>query len=390
MEVNTVGNTADRPSHSVTSQIEERVREAGISRTPLRIVGRSHWLGAGRPVAADETVSVATLSGVVDYVPGDLTITVRAGTSLAEIANTARKEGQWLPIDPHGTDDGTIGATVATGSSGPLAHGFGTIRDLVLGVEVVTGEAKVIRGGGRVVKNVAGFDMVRLMTGSWGTLGVITELSLRLYALPANTLTMAMEAPTDPRRMTERFVALLAAPIIPYALELVSDELARRIGLPRRPMILIDLGGNTAAVDAQKDAFAGLGTVTEVPRSIWGGLRTRSGPESTVFRISGLPAGLAERWERARRIVQPVEGALMHASIGRGTVRCIVPGAAAEEIVDQLSAPDANDTVIFETLPPPLWPKLSRTAISDRVSQGIRQAFDPIGILNPGILGPTS
>jgi glycolate oxidase FAD binding subunit len=223
MEINARVDAESCRRRHVTSTIQERVGEARSAQTPLRIAGKSSWLNAGRPVAATETISVADHSGVVEYVSSDLTITVRGGTTLSEIARITGDQGQWLPLNPFGSSDGTIGATVATASSGPLAQGFGTIRDLVLGVEVVTGDAKVVRGGGRVVKNVAGFDLVRLMTGAWGTLGVITEVSLRLYALPANRITMAMDAPTDTRRLAQRLRALLDAPIIPFSLELVND-----------------------------------------------------------------------------------------------------------------------------------------------------------------------
>ena len=265
MEVDAGRHAAPVRSAGVTSPIQERVREAHESGTTLRIAGRSNWLGAGRPVAATETVSLAADSGVVDYVPGDLTITVRAGTTLAEIASITRDQGQWLPIDPFGSDDGTIGATVATASSGALSHGFGTIRDLMLGVEFVTGEGKIVRGGGRVVKNVAGFDLVRLITGSWGTLGIITEVSLRLYALPSRRATIAMEAPTDTRRLAERLASLLNGRIMPFAMELVSEDFARSAGLPPRPMILMELGGNAAAVAAQRDVLGKLGAVCRSP-----------------------------------------------------------------------------------------------------------------------------
>ncbi len=131
----------------MTAAVQERIREAAAAKKSLRIAGRSNWLDAGRPVSATDTISLAQLTGVVDYIPGDLTITVRAGTSLAELAKVTAEQNQWLPLNPFGSNDGTIGATVSTASFGPFAHGFGTIRDLILGVEVVTGEAKVIRGG---------------------------------------------------------------------------------------------------------------------------------------------------------------------------------------------------------------------------------------------------
>jgi glycolate oxidase FAD binding subunit len=374
----------------MTSTIQELVREAGAAQKPLRIAGKSSWLNAGRPVAAAETISVADHCGVVDYVSSDLTITVRGGTTLSEIARVTGEQGQWLPLDPFGSAEGTIGATVATSSFGPLAHGFGTIRDLVLGVEIVTGEAKVVRGGGRVVKNVAGFDLSRLVTGSWGTLGVITEVSLRLYALPAHRMTIAMDAPTDARRLAQRLRSLLDAPIIPFSLELVNEQLARRLGLPARPTILVEFGGNAAALSAQRDTLGTIGGATEIPTDVWERMRSTAGAAGTVVRISGLPAGLADRWDRAHAIVGDSEAAMMHASIGRGTVRCILSGEMPTSMVDRLSTAHADDTLIFENLPAQLWASLAPTATADRVSQSIKRAFDPFGILNPGILGATN
>ena len=368
--------------------IQERLREAAAHSTPVRIAGRSTWLGAGRPVAATQTVSLADHRGVVDYVPNDLTITVRGGTSLADLSRVTGDEGQWLPVNPFGSDEGSIGATVATASSGPFAHGFGTIRDLVLGVEVVTGEGKIIRGGGRVVKNVAGFDLVRLMTGSWGTLGAISELTLRLYAMPSHRATMAMEAPTDTRRLAERFRALLDAPIIPFALELLNDDLSQRIGLPRRQMILVAFGGNAAAVSAQRDAFAKIGAAIEAPTECWDKLRAAGGGTNIVFRLSGLPTSLSTRWDFAKQILEDCEGALMHASIGRGIVRCVVPAALSSTAIEKLVSAKTNHTLILESAPADLWVRISPSAIADRVSQSVRRAFDPMMILNPGILGP--
>ena len=160
---------------------------------PLRIAGRSAWLDAGRPVRAVKSLSLRDDSGIVGYVPGDLTLTVRAGTPLSEIARATQEHEQWLPLDPYGSSDGTIGATIATGSAGPLASSFGLPRDLLLGLEFVNGRGDVVRAGGKVVKNVAGFDLPKLMVGSLGTLGVIVQVALKVRPLPKATRTLVTE-----------------------------------------------------------------------------------------------------------------------------------------------------------------------------------------------------
>ena len=161
-------------------RVVDAVRAAADAGEGLRIVGGGTWLDAGHPVSATRTLSLADDRGIVAYSPGDLTITVRAGTTLAEIAEALREHGQWLALDPEGGMEVTIGATVATGSYGPAATLYGTVRDQLLGMTVVTGRGEIARPGGRVVKNVAGFDLTRLMTGAWGSLGVITEVTLRV------------------------------------------------------------------------------------------------------------------------------------------------------------------------------------------------------------------
>src|SRR5512141_144040 len=254
-------------------EIQELVLDAMNAATPLRISGRSHWMDAGRPVSATRIASLAAHRGIVDYVPGDLTMTVRAGTTLREIAEAAHAERQWLPLDPFGASDGTIGATIATGSFGPLATGFGRARDLVLGVEFVTGDGKIVRGGGKVVKNVAGFDLVRLVTGSWGTLGLITEATLRLYSLAEQPTTISFGAPDSPTALAQRIRSILATPGLAYAVELIDGRTAGKIGLAQKQQILVKLGGNRAAVAAQRTAMESLGGLREVDAESWNRLR---------------------------------------------------------------------------------------------------------------------
>jgi glycolate oxidase FAD binding subunit len=375
--------------------VHEIVLDAIAAGTPLRIAGRSHWIDAGRPVNATRIASLATHTGVVDYVPGDLTITVRSGTTLREIDDITRANHQWLPLDPFGSPDGTIGATIATGSFGPLAHAFGRSRDLVLGLEFVTGDGKLARGGGKVVKNVAGFDLVRLMTGSWGTLGIITEVTLRLYSLPSPPVTLALGAPDSVTALGQRITAVFDAPGIPFAVELIDADTAVQLGLPDKQQILVKLGGNAAAVAAQRSAIAALGGAREIDPDVWHRLRQMEdsirsdSPDNEppmVLRISTLPQNLPHIWNSARSVVAGIAGSGMHATPSLGIVRCILPSATPMSSVEQLLNWE-NVTVVFERLPSDTWARLSPTVVDDRLSRRLKAAFDPSGVLNPGILG---
>jgi glycolate oxidase FAD binding subunit len=373
--------------------IQDLVLDAIESRTPLRIAGRSHWMDAGRPVDATRIASVASHAGVVDYVPGDLTITVRGGTTLEQIRAVTDAEDQWFPLDPHGSNEGTIGATLATGSFGPLAHGFGRSRDLVLGLEFVAGDGRVVRGGGRVVKNVAGFDLTRLLTGSWGTLGIITEATLRLYSRPHAYQAVAMRMPDGMTRLAERIAAVLDAPVTPFSAELVSPAFAARMDLGGSSFLLIDLGGNAASVTAQRDSLSRLGELIDIPVSPRRLIRMAeeeglADDSPIVFRLSALPARIAEIWTAALAGFADVPEAMIHATPSLGIVRCIVPRSVGAETVRRVIGSVGGVTVIYERLPRDMWPLLSPSVASDRLSQGIMNAFDPHRLLNPGILGP--
>ena len=189
--------TAASPTRTALASpadLRDAVREAIARRRTVRVVSGGSWLDANRPVRADTTLEAGGYEGIVEYEPGDLTLTARAGTTLDEITRATAANGQWLALDPLGDPSrATLGATIATGSYGALAHHFGTPRDMTLGVQFVSGMGDMVRGGGRVVKNVAGFDLTRLVTGSWGTLGVLTEVTVRLRALPAVEATLLIE-----------------------------------------------------------------------------------------------------------------------------------------------------------------------------------------------------
>lgn len=174
------------------------------------------------PERADVVLSLAGLNQVVEYVPADMTVTVQAGMSLAELQELLAPHGQTVPLDPPGARLATVGGLVATGLSGPRRLAYGGVRDLLLGTRVALLDGRVIKTGGRVVKNVAGYDMNKLICGSFGTLGVITEVSLKLRPLPRASQTMQFSFPTREAAL-EAEEAILSSELLPAAVVVLGE-----------------------------------------------------------------------------------------------------------------------------------------------------------------------
>ena len=386
--------TATETAPSSTAEVREQVHDAAAHRRSVRIVGGGSWLDANRPVRADNKLVIRPLAGIVEYEPGDLTLTARAGTTLDEIAHAAAAHGQWLALDPIGDPTrSTLGATIATASSGALAHSFGTPRDMTLGVEFVAGTGDVVRGGGRVVKNVAGFDLTRLLTGSWGSLGVITEATVRLRALLSVQCTLAIETPATADGAERVRATLRGLPFIPASATLLDANLGRRLSLEVHAMaLLVRLGGNDEAVRAQREQLRGLGDAREEEAEVWRRLQTTEPESVCVVRLSALPSRFAATWQYASRLVEGWPDAYCHGDPGRGIVRVVLPVSqehAAGDVADVLAIP-YDGTRVFERLPAHLWASLAPSAMHGRLQRGIKAAFDPHSVLNPGILGEMS
>lgn len=370
-----------------TADVRNAVREAVAQGTSLRIRGGGTWMDAGAPVDGARELSLAGVSGIVDYVPGDLTLTARAGTPLAEIARITGAEGQWLALDPFGEPKGTLGATVATASSGPVAAAFGSPRDAVLGVEVVTGTGAVVRGGGRVVKNVAGFDLCRLFTGSWGTLGVITEVTVRLRALPEGDQTVAVALDTD-AMLGATLARVRDARTAPLATHLLSPDLSASLGLDRRTRIVTRLAGNEDSLASQRSAMEAIGELENIPGTVWRALATIEPEEAAVLRLSRVPSHLADVWQTTQRAAAMVPGTMVHACAVRGVARIIFPAGDRNGLYGALGLlADTPHVVAAERLPREWWPRLRSLRMDTLLNQRVRVAFDPHRLLNPGVLG---
>jgi FAD/FMN-containing dehydrogenase len=258
----------------------------------IRLEGQGTWLPADAP--AELALSTRALDQVVSVSPADLVATVQAGAPLDEVRRRLADQGMWLALDPPGRPDRSIGSILATATAGPLRYGFGSVRDHVLGCAVVTGDGRIVRAGGRVVKNVAGYDVTKLHVGGFGGFGVITEVHLRLRALPRADVTFTALGPRD--RLAAAARAIGAASLSPSALEMFSPALAAEAEW----MLAARLTGTDSAVVGEARRLSATGDVTwqqlraDRSAAFWG-LTARAALAGPItLRLGVLPDGLEE------------------------------------------------------------------------------------------------
>jgi len=205
-------------------ELSELLKLAEDERWRVIPAGAGTWLTVGnRPVSFHLIVSTAQMNRVIEYEPADLTATVEAGCALTAFNRLAAEHRQFIPLDPFGDGDATLGGIVASASSGPLRCAYGTPRDWLIGIRVVHPNGGVTKAGGKVVKNVAGYDLCKLYTGSFGSLAVIAEMSFKLRALPSAEKTLVFYAETaDP--LCSLALRISDSDVQPSAMELVAPS----------------------------------------------------------------------------------------------------------------------------------------------------------------------
>ncbi len=342
------------------AQLRQRVLEAVRTASPLAIEGGGTKNFFGRLTQA-ESFSVAAHRGIVDYEPTELVVTARGGTPISELDAVLEAHGQMLAFDPpcFGAE-ATLGGAIACGFSGPSRPYAGAARDFVLGVRLLNGQGETLSFGGRVMKNVAGYDVSRLMTGAMGTLGVLLEVSLKVLPRPAATATLVFES--SPREAIERMNAWAGKPL-PISGACHHDN-----------RLHLRLSGTPSGVSA---AVSRLGGDRAEDESYWERLREHRlgffAGDRPLWRVSVPPAtppldlpgeslldwGGAQRWLKsdadASTLRGPTEAAGGHATLFRGGDRT---------------------SEVFHSLGPGLL----------GLHRRLKNAFDPHGIFNPGRL----
>jgi glycolate oxidase FAD binding subunit len=243
--------------HSI-EELSEMLKLAADEHWRVIPAGAGTWLTMGNvPVSFHLAISTARLNRVIEYEPADLTATVEAGCTLSAFNQLAAQHRQWIPLDPFGDSGATLGGIVATASSGPLRCAYGTPRDWLIGIRVVHANGGVTRAGGKVVKNVAGYDLCKLYTGSFGSLAVIAEMSFKMRATPTSDKTMVFYAgATAGAAEAERLCALTLritdSDVQPSAMELIAPTNNHALPIdPKRFALVLRFLNEAETIESQ-------------------------------------------------------------------------------------------------------------------------------------------
>lgn len=389
-------------------EVADTIRGAHDSSTPVEIVGGGTKRGIGRLVNAGVTLSTRGLAGITSYNPAEMVMTARAGTPLAEIEAALGANRQRLAFEPPdhrgmlaSEGEPTIGAVAAANLSGPRRIVVGAARDSLLGIRMVNGVGEIISSGGRVMKNVTGLDLVKLVAGSWGTLGVLTEVTFKVLPVPETEATVAVRGLHDDAASNVMAHALATSAEVSGAAHL-PEPVAGMVGGGRigsEPATLLRLEGFAESVriraEKLKSLLAGAGDLRmldeQASQAVWRDIRDVSpfaGKDTRpVWRISVKPSAghelaLALRREAPATAFFDWQGGLVWARLegdpDENVVRKLVRIHGGGHATLWRGSPAQRAAIApFEPLAPPL------AALSAR----IKAAFDPKGILNPGRLG---
>lgn len=345
--------------------IAERVRDAAAAGQSLRIRGGGSKDFYGQALKG-ELLDMRAYSGVLSYEPSELVVTVRAGTPLAELQALLAAQGQCLPFDPpHFGPHATVGGMVASGLNGPARSSVGAVRDYMLGATLVNGKGQVLTFGGQVMKNVAGYDVSRMMAGSLGTLALLLEVSLKVLPVaPAESTLLFQMSEDQALRQLNRWGGL---PLPVNASCWQDGHLAVR------------LRGAKAAVAAARDTLCGEVLAEGEVDALWTGLREQALP------FFELQAG-----EALWRVSLPDTAAVL--GLGPtliewgGAQRWLKRPAREAAAIRQAAAQASGHATLFRSADKsvPVFTPLS--APLARIHQALKQQFDPAGVFNPGRL----
>ena len=360
------------------SEVVEAIRTANDRGEAIVVAGGRTRLGIGDPPARyDRALDLSGLRGIVEYEPDDLVATVRAGTTLAELADALAPRKQRWPVEAGLHDRATVGGTLASAAGGPSRLRYFHPRDWVIGARVVLGDGTTVKSGGRVVKNVTGYDLTRLWSGTFGTLAAIVELTLKLTTAPERTVTLAGEL--DIATALTKAAAIHATGLPIDALAIVAGEAAQGLRARGEVMLLVRIAGPLAAVRRLGRALREIVNCRDVGNEVWDRVAALPLESKWTARVA-WPPGATPPLEFAgySAVIYPASGTayLLHA-IDRSTFRRVRESLEALEgyAVLERAGPD------YKREAGGAW---GRARVPLPIARALKDRFDPRGVLAPG------
>lgn len=382
------------------SELGRLVEIAQGERKAILPYGAGSKLGWGGTASGLEwVVSLQQMNQLVDHAIDDLTVTVESGMKLADLQAILHQHGQFLPLDPAYPETCTIGGIVATANTRSYRHRYGGVRDLLLGISMIRCDGKLAKAGGRVVKNVAGYDLMKLLAGSYGTLGILTEMTLRVYPLPEDSATVVLRGEAD--KIAQAAQTLLSSALTPVAVDFLSTDLVQSLQLGQGLALMVRFASVAESVAQQSERLLAVGetlglqgAVIKPDQTLWQQLSEQMGWQRPSDRIACKIGVLPN--QAVSTLVQLAKMApvslQIHGGSGIGWLR-FQEGAIAEDTLGQLFdqmrsflAAQGGFLTVLEA-PLALKQKLDMWGYSGNaiaLMTKIKQQFDPQNILSPG------
>lgn len=354
------------------------------------------WGGMSKGV--DLVVSTERLNRVVEHAVGDLTVTVEAGVKFADLQEILLKTGQFLPLEPAYPQEATIGGIVATGDSGSWRQRYGGVRDMLLGISFVRSDGQIAKAGGRVVKNVAGYDLMKLFTGSYGTLGILTEVTLRVYPVQEAAVTVVLTG--EKEAIASATKTLLASALTPTAVDLLSTKLVTQLGLGQGMGLMVRFQSVTDSVKEQSSRLLEVGQQLGLQGSLytdaneanlWQSLQeqiwTAPHQPAITCKIGVLPTAAVTTLAQLDTLTSSTGLGFIHAGSGLGRLR-LDPAAVTPETILEMRRHCQAQSGFLTVLEAPISLKQQldvwgyNSSALNIMSQ-IKQQFDPKNLLSP-------
>ena len=381
-------------------ELSEVVACAFKNRWPMMPIGNGsklRWGGLAQNVQV--FVSTSRLTQLIDHAVGDLTITAEAGIGFQSLTNTLHQANQQLGIDPTYPEQATLGGIVATGDTGSLRQRYGSVRDMLIGISFIRADGTVAKAGGRVVKNVAGYDLMKLMTGAYGTLGIISQLTFRVYPMAETSQTLLLMGEAD--AIQSLTTKVLASSLTPNRSDLLSPTLVKMLDLGEGMALVLQFQSIGVSVEQQVQQLSTMAAAESIKTveylkhesesALWKQLRERMATQHTdvpiTCKIGVLPNQAVATLAQLPDLL-PVEScAQIHAGSGLGRVFMDGQAIAPQSIIRLRSWCESHGGFLTVLDAPPSWKQqldiwgYAGNGLS--VMQNLKAQFDPYRLLSP-------